>query len=273
MKSCLILLSTSIHSIMITSAQSKTISTGIGDIAVHINVNPSENTPIIFLHGVYFDHHLWDKQTEAINDRTVITVDMPLHGESISNVPKKWTLNDCADMLITILDSLHMNKVIAVGHSWGSMTILRAASKHPERFQSIGFCNMPFKEMPKAQKMMFNMQHSMLIFKNFYMNVTGKVALFSKESVKQHPELLDFLKASMSKLSNADIRRIDKYVVTGADDATELIKSLKVNALALKGKDDYVPIPDPIKTTIVNGGHASPIESPDDVIAFCLKLF
>jgi 3-oxoadipate enol-lactonase len=56
---------------------------------------------------------------------------MPLHGHSRENIRPNWTLNDCADMLIEILDSLHIPRVIAIGHSWGSMTILRAAHKHP----------------------------------------------------------------------------------------------------------------------------------------------
>ena len=58
------------------------VNTHLGKIAVYKKIADTENIPIIFLHGVYFDHHLWDIQIEEIKDRTVITVDMPLHGES-----------------------------------------------------------------------------------------------------------------------------------------------------------------------------------------------
>jgi 3-oxoadipate enol-lactonase len=84
---------------------------------------------------------------------------------------------------------------------------------------------------------------------------------------------MNVLKSSMSKLTNAEIKRIDKFVIINADDATQLIKDLKVPAIALKGKEDYVPHPPSIKTTIVKGGHISPIESPDEVTTFCKRLF
>ena len=67
---------------MKTEAQTQFINTKIGKIAVHTIERKSDNLPIIFLHGVYFDHHLWDNQVSEINDRTVITLDMPLHGKS-----------------------------------------------------------------------------------------------------------------------------------------------------------------------------------------------
>jgi hypothetical protein len=35
---------------------------------------------------------------------------------------------------------------------------------------------------------------------------------------------------------------------------------LRVKAIALKGKEDYVPSPPKIETIIVEGGHISPLE-------------
>src|ERR1700744_1930543 len=95
------------------------IRTRIGTIAIFIRSGPPDKLPLVLLHGIYFDHHLWDKQVEAVKDRTVIAIDMPLHGESRENIKPHWTLNDCAIMLIEILNSLDIPRVIAVGHSWG----------------------------------------------------------------------------------------------------------------------------------------------------------
>ena len=52
------------------------ITTDIGKIALYQKQNQSTKTPIIFLHGVYFDYHLWDEIIDKINDRTVISIDM-----------------------------------------------------------------------------------------------------------------------------------------------------------------------------------------------------
>ncbi len=174
-------------------------------------------------------------------------------------------------MLIEILDSLQISRAIAIGHSWGSMTILRAAHKHPERFESIGLCNMSFKAATKKQKATYYLQHSMLVLRNFYTNQSAK-ALFGKTSLKEDPSLIDQLRRPMSILSNKEVKQIDKAVMMNADDATYLIETLKVKASALKGEEDFVPTPPKIETIIVKGGHVSPLENPREVSDLVCRL-
>ena len=100
MKSLIIILSA--ISFLMTKGQSTNINdmkksivnTKLGKIVVYQKIANTKNIPIIFLHGVYFDHNLWDNQIKEINDRVVITVDMPLHGESRNISNPDWTLND-----------------------------------------------------------------------------------------------------------------------------------------------------------------------------------
>jgi 3-oxoadipate enol-lactonase len=245
------------------------IKTSIGQIAVF--TKKVQNTiPIIFLHGVYFDHKLWHYQVSRITDRTVIVIDMPLHGESNKEINKNWALNDCANMLIEILDNLQVEKCIAIGHSWGSMTIVRACNKQPNRFQSIGLCNMPW-ESGKKQKVKFFFQHTMLGFRNFYTKQAAK-ALFGIVNLKNDTSLLSKLKIPMSVLSNKNIRQIDRQVIVNANDITELLKNLKVKALALIGKDDYLKPPSFLKSEIVKGGHISPLQADVEVSEFIRKV-
>jgi 3-oxoadipate enol-lactonase len=247
------------------------IHTNLGKIAVYPKLTDSDKTPIIFLHGVYFDHHLWDEVLNSIQDRTTYTVDMPFHGLSKEITKNDWSLNDCAVMLLEILDSLQISKVIAVGHSWGSMTILRAASKQPERFESVLLCNMPFLPATKKQKITFGLQHSMLIFRNFYTKQAAK-ALFGKTSLKENPSLIEDLKRPMNLLSNAQIKHTDKVVIADAEDASKLIENLKVRALALKGVEDYVHAPPTIETIVIGGGHISPLEKLEEVLNLVERL-
>ena len=247
------------------------VKTNIGDIAVFQQIADSDKTPIILLHGVYFDHHLWDAVNESIKDRTIITLDMPMHGMSKKLSKDEWTLDDCADMLIEILHGLCLHKVIAIGHSWGSMTILRAAHKNPELFSSIGLCNMPFMAASKGKKLTQRMQHAMLPFRNFYTQQAAK-ALFGKSSLNENTSLTSQLRRTMNLLTIPQIKHTDRAVIANAEDATALIKTLKVKALALKGEDDYVPAPPYLETIIVKGGHVSPIENPKDVSYFMNRL-
>jgi hypothetical protein len=70
----------------------------------------------------------------------------------------------------------------------------------------------------------------------------------------------------MNILTIEDIKQIDKKVILDAEDATTMILNLKVKAIALKGKEDYVPTPPKIETIIVDGGHISPLEEPLKVL-------
>jgi 3-oxoadipate enol-lactonase len=252
----------------LTAMEKSYINTKIGKIAIHKKVVESDKIPIVFLHGVYFDHHLWDNQIAQINDRTVIAIDMPWHGESTQNISKNWSLSDCADMLIEIVESLKIPKIIAIGHSWGSMTILRATDKNPEKFVSIGLCNMPFEAASVGTKIGFSFQHSALVFKKFYIKQAAK-SLFGKQSLKENPALFEILYQSMSKLTAKQIRKTDQFVILNAENATLLIENLKVPTLALRGKEDYVPNPPKnIELITVNGGHVSPLEDVEKVNKF-----
>jgi len=248
-----------------TNVQPYFVTTSLGKIAVFQKQESSLKTPIIFLHGVYFDHHLWDEVITPIKDRMIITLDMPWHGESKIISKNKWNLHDCATMLLEILDSLQISKVIAVGHSWGSMTILRAANRQADRFEQILLCNMPFQKATKKQHVLFNFQHLMLRFRDFYSNQAA-YALFAKSSLKKNPQLVDQLKRPMILLSNAEIKHIDQTVILDAEDGTPYILDLKCKALALKGEEDYVPTPPGMETMILKGGHVSPLEIPDKVL-------
>lgn len=249
----------------------KNIFTSIGKIAVYIKEKPLNETPVIFLHGLYFDHKLWKHYIYSITDRTVIAVDMPLHGKSQEDIKNGWNLEDCAQMLVDILNNLEIPKAIAVGHSWGSMSILRAANQYPERFAAIGLCNMPFQAASAKQKILQHLQHSLLLFRNFYSKQAAKV-LFAKNSLRKNPLLFYHLKRPMALLSNQQIREIDQTVILDPTDASDLIQNLKVKAYAINGKDDFVPASIFLETIIVNGGHVSPLESPNEVSNLISKL-
>lgn len=241
------------------------ITVDMGKIATYVHHVASDKTPIIFLHGVYFDHHMWDEYVEGIVDRTVISIDMPFHGESKTIYNHNWNLQDCAIMLNQLLDRLNIEKVIAIGHSWGSMTILRSANIAPERFESILLCNMPFEKAKKSRTLAFTFQHPLLAFRTFYTKQAGK-ALFGPDSLKINPELLNELMRSMNLLTAVEIKHIDKAVIIDAEDATDLLSNLALPTIAIKGEDDYVPIPpNVIEARIVKGGHISPLECPEEV--------
>lgn len=248
----------------------KFIKTSIGEIACY-EKKVEGTTPIIFLHGVYYDHNLWNYFTSRIEDRTVLSIDMPLHGNSKNITKKDWNLNDCVTMLEEVLNTLNYEKVYAVGHSWGSMTILRAANQFPERFERIALCNMPLNKSSFGTKFKFGFQHLFIGARGFYTKQVVKAMMHSKIQ-KERPEAVEYLELSMSKLSNKEVKKTDRAVILKADDAHQYVKELKVPALALKGMDDYVGTPATIETINVEGKHTSPLEQPEKVMELIERL-
>ena len=246
------------------------ITTTIGNIVVYQKIVPN-TIPIIFIHGVYYDHNLWNYYTSRITDQTVITVDMPHHGQSKDISKKNWNMDDCANMLIEIIEHLQHKKVYAIGHSWGSMTIIRASIKEPEKFKAIGLCNMPFDKGTLGKRLKFGFQHLLLPFRKFYTKQVAK-AMFSNENIKAKPEIAEYLEVSMSLLRNREVRKTDKAVITNVNDGNQYLDSLKVPAFALKGNVDYVGTPNNIELTIVDGAHTSPLEKPEEVFTFIKRV-
>lgn len=88
---------------------------------------------IVFIHGVLNDHSVWILQSRylAHHGFNVLAVDLPGHGKSAGNCPK--SVEEAAAFVIALLDAAKIEKAALVGHSWGSLIALHAASMVPKR--------------------------------------------------------------------------------------------------------------------------------------------
>jgi pimeloyl-ACP methyl ester carboxylesterase len=81
-------------------------------------VGGPENAPlVVFTHGATIDHHEWDATLPIVAEKfRVLTWDMPDHGLSR---PAPFSMAAANADLIAILDALHVDQAILVGHSLG----------------------------------------------------------------------------------------------------------------------------------------------------------
>ena len=96
--------------------------------------------------------------------------------------------------------------------------------------------------------------------------------MFGKDNRLQKPEIVEYLAWSMGLLSNREIKKTDKEVISNVDSGYSYLDKLRVTALAMKGRDDYVATLDKIETTIVEGIHTCPLEEPEKVWALITTL-
>lgn len=236
----------------------KNIQTNLGKIAIAIEEKEID-TPIIFMHGMFLDRSLWADYDSNLTGRTHIYLDMPGHGQS-SNVGRDWTLDDCVEMLMIVLEELKINQCIAIGQSWGSMTALRAASKFPKFFQALGLFNMPFKQSSGFDRLGFNLQKLIVGLPRCYGKQAAKI-LYSPEILRQRPELSSAMAERLAQRPSQEIYRCIDAVILNTKNTTQILHKLQVPVLAVVGKNDYVGIPPKITTIIAPGGHITPHES------------
>jgi pimeloyl-ACP methyl ester carboxylesterase len=92
---------------------------------------------VVFLHGAGLDHSWFGLQSRyfGYHGRNVLALDFPGHGRSEG--PPLATVEQMADWVFRVLDSLKLKKASLVGHSMGSLVALECAAKQPERAERI----------------------------------------------------------------------------------------------------------------------------------------
>ena len=99
---------------------------------------PDQARPtIVFVHGAAMDRTVWTLFGRYFtrHERNAIAVDLPGHGRSEG--PPLESIVAMADWLAALLDAAGIESAHLVGHSMGSLAVLDAAARHPERTNGI----------------------------------------------------------------------------------------------------------------------------------------
>ena len=88
---------------------------------------------VVFIHGVLNDHSVWILQSRYLANHgwNVLAIDLPGHCKSEGNAPA--SVEEAATFITALLDAAGIEKAALVGHSWGSLIALEAASKLKDR--------------------------------------------------------------------------------------------------------------------------------------------
>jgi pimeloyl-ACP methyl ester carboxylesterase len=90
---------------------------------------------LVLVHAGVADARMWARQVDELaRDHRVITVDLRGYGETPVEAAAKYS--DAGDLL-AVLDELGVERVEAVGASYGGYVVQQAASRQPERFSRL----------------------------------------------------------------------------------------------------------------------------------------
>ena len=92
---------------------------------------------VVFIHGASMNRTVWSAQARyfAHHGRGVLAPDLPGHGNSEGGLLA--TVEDVAGWIVRFMDAAGVDRAALVGHSMGSLPVLEAAARHPDRIERI----------------------------------------------------------------------------------------------------------------------------------------
>ncbi len=114
----------------------------INGIGLHyIDTGKRNGLPMLFLHGMTFDHTMWSPQIELLKSkRRVIALDLRGHGKSGVG-DGQYTFRMFSEDLVALMDYLEIDKAALCGLSMGGAIALRTVELYPERVGALIFCD------------------------------------------------------------------------------------------------------------------------------------
>lgn len=167
-------------------------------IKIHYWTGGKNNAPlVVFTHGATIDHHEWDATLPIVSEHfRVLTWDVRGHGLSRS---APLSFKEAMYDLLGILDKLHVEQAIFVGHSMGGNLHQELVFHHPERVMGMVFlgCTWNFQKLTALES--FSLSIAEPIFKRYPYHTLIDQSLSATAITKASQELLRPAMESLSK--------------------------------------------------------------------------
>jgi len=229
-----------------------------------------KGTPVVFLHGYPLDHTIWDPLVPRL-EKSARLILPDLRGFGQSPVPDgAYTMRLMAEDVVSLLDSLKIDKAIIVGQSMGGYVAMNFAHAYPNRLAGLGLIStQAAADKPENRQGRYN-----------------TIELVNKKGIKSVADaMLPRLAArtELNEQSHAIMMKASVKGVVGAlkglaerPDATEWLSNIQVPSVVVIGRKDVIVPAEGVHTMvrllpwswlveIPEVGHMPMMEAPDAV--------
>jgi pimeloyl-ACP methyl ester carboxylesterase len=245
--------------------------------------NPN-NSPVLLLHGYLESGEIWKPLADLLSeDFYVICPDIPGHGDSgvISRVHR---MDDMAEAMAALLDSLDIKKVHLAGHSMGGYVVMAFREVfHQYLCSFVLFHSTCFADTPEKVE---NRNREIELVKNGKKEALINVNIprgFASDNLERLKDQLEWAKEIASRTEGEGIISLLNGM-KGRPDRCELLKDDIVPMMLIAGmKDNYIPFEAMQKIkklganvhleTLENSGHMGFIEETEKSAGILKSFF
>jgi pimeloyl-ACP methyl ester carboxylesterase len=223
---------------------------------------------VVFTHGATIDHHEWDDTLPLVGkDFRILTWDVRGHGLSR---PAPLSFKEALSDLISILDILHVEQAIFIGHSMGGNLHQELVFHHPDRVKAMVFldCTWNFQKLSTLESISLSVAqpifklypYKTLINQSLAVTATSKASQEllrpAMESLKKD-EMVQILMETSTCLHSEPGFQINKPILMMVGDNDQTGNIRKIMPIWAKQEPDctFVVIP--------NAKHAANLDNPE----------
>lgn len=234
--------------------------------------------PVLFIHGLTWDHTLWDNQVDALKGGyRCIAVDLIGHGQT-PDVDHDYSFFDLADYMAGFLDGLGIEQAHIVGLSMGGMTAMPLALEHPSKVRSLALLDTDAKaEVPETVAAYHGLGNAIITagWAAVAEPVAGILfgAPYLSDPARKAAVIERLCQNQQEPVAGRALR-----TVTNRTDLTPRLATIAVPTTVIVGELDAATTPDKAEAIaaaipnaklvkIPNAGHHTPLENPEAVTA------
>lgn len=234
--------------------------------------------PILFVHGFPLNHEMWRPELDALAlDYRVIAPDLRGFGQSEGNGDATVTMEQFADDLVALLDSLQVDEPVTYcGLSMGGYIAWPFLRKYPERLNSLVLCDTRASaDPPEAQQARYKLAEEVLENGPEVAARAMIPKLFAACTIEHRPEMVENVQQMILQTDPHAIAAASRGMAERPD-MTASLADIDLPTLVIVGKEDRITPPEDMREMAhsINGaivaeipeaGHLAPLENPKAV--------
>jgi len=225
--------------------QSQVVDTALGQVQIRTS---GTGEAMMFWPSLLMTGDMWLAQADHFSgSHQVILVDPPGHAGS-QKLSAPFTFDDCARVIVDILDSLGLQRTHFIGNSWGGMIGGTFAATYPDRIGRAVLMNCTASAAGTRQKVEYG---ALLRLAKLLGGIRGPLtrsvlnAFVGPTTFATRPDVVAFVRNAVKNVDIASCSWAVRSVVPARPDQRSLFANISAPVLVVAGAEDATfPLPE-----------------------------